>query len=180
MNLKAHFIPKVRSKITGRSAMDILTGAADGLGLDRPWSTATTYFATLPTEFQVEPVIAAVDCVAGAENRFKVYVRTQAVHLAALSDMLTLGGRLEGPAIDVTLAKLRDLWRALFGPISPAESNLGPTGFLFCYEMPLGSVLPIPEIYIPTTRFLKGDGHIARVLSRFVGSDYYKVIEELL
>ena len=128
-----------------------------------PWSKATSYFSTLPATFNVQPVIAAVDCVADADNRFKVYVRTQATYLSALCNMLTLGGQLKGAAIDAALAKLRDLWRALFGPI-PDEipvkhkrSSNGPTGFLFYYEMAIGSSFPVPKIYIPSARFLENE-----------------------
>ena len=93
--------------------MDIVTSTINDLGMSLPWSKATSYFSTLPTSSNVQPVIAAVDCVADADNRFKVYVRTQITHLSALCDMLTLGGQLEGSAIDATLAKLRELWAAL-------------------------------------------------------------------
>ena len=166
--------------------MDIVTHAINDLGMGLPWSKATSYFSTLPTEYNVQAVIAAVDCVPDAENRFKVYVRTQATHLSALCDMLTLGGQLKGPAIDATLARLRELWCALFGPISDEtrvqhkRSNNGPTGFLFYYEMALGNPSLIPKIYIPAARFLQNDAHVAQVMSRFVGSSYTDEIRSLL
>jgi DMATS type aromatic prenyltransferase len=186
MGLKAYFLPSVRSKVTKTSAMDILTSTIGDLGMTQPWSKATTYFSTLPQEYKIEPVIAAVDCVSAAENRFKVYVRTQATHLSALCEMITLGGQLEGPAIDATLCKLREIWRALFGPISdetPVQqrrSNNGPSGFLFYYEMALGNSSPIPKIYIPAARFLESDGHVARVMSQFIGSSYCDNVQSLL
>ena len=186
MSLKAYFIPRVRSQVAKVSAMDIVTSTVKDLGMSVPWSKATSYFSTLPTEFNIQPVIAAVDCVADADNRFKVYVRTQATHLAALCDMLTLGGQLKGPAIDATLTKLRAIWRALFGPISDEtsvkhkRSNTGPTGFLFYYEMAIGSSFPIPKIYIPAARFLDSDAHVARAMSRFVGCGYSNDIRLLL
>jgi DMATS type aromatic prenyltransferase len=186
MCLKAYFIPKVRSQVTLQTPMDILTATIRDLGMELPWSKATLYFLTLPAEYKVEPVLAAVDCVPDAQNRLKVYVRTQATHLSALCDMLTLGGQLQGPAIDATLAKLQELWCALFGPTSeetPAEhmeSNAGPTGFLFYYEMALGNSFPIPKIYIPAARFLKNDGHVAEVVSQSVGSTYHDDVERLL
>ena len=186
MGLKAYFLPSVKSKITGKPAMDILTNTIGDLGMALQWSKATTFFSTLPQEYKIDPVIAAVDCVSAAENRFKVYVRTQATHLSALCDMITLGGQLEGSAIDATLAKLRELWRALFGPISdktPVQqrrSNEGPSGFLFYYEMALGYSSPIPKIYIPAARFLESDGHVARVMSQFVGRSYCNDVKSLL
>lgn len=186
MGLKAYFLPQVRSQMTGVPVMDILTSTINDLGMGLPWSKATSYFSTLPAEFKIQPVIAAVDCVPDAENRFKVYVRTQATSLAALCDMLTLGGQLKGAAIDDTLAKLRDIWRALFGPISEEtslrhkRSNIGPTGFLFYYEMALGSSSPIPKIYIPAARFLESDAHVAQVMSQFVGSGYCDDVQSLL
>ena len=136
--------------------------------------------------YKIEPVITVVDCVAAAENRFKVYVRTQAAHLSALCDMITLGGQLEGPAINTTLAKLRELWRQLFGhtldetPVKQRRSNKGPSGFLFCYEMALGNCSLIPDIYIPAARFLESDGHVTRVISQFVGSSYCNDGQSLL
>jgi DMATS type aromatic prenyltransferase len=172
--------------MTGIPVMDILTSTINHLGMDLPWSKATLYFSTLPAKFNVQPVIAAVDCVSDPDNRFKVYVRTQATHLSALCGMLTLGGQLKGPAIDSTLAKLREIWRALFGPISditPVKhkpSNIGPTGFLFYYEMTIGNALPIPKIYIPVGRFLESDTHVARVMSQLVGSNYCESIQSIL
>lgn len=186
MGLKAYFLPQVRSQLTGISVMDILTSTINDLGMSFPWSKATSYLSKLPAQFNVQPVIAAVDCVSDAESRLKVYVRTQATHLAALCDMLTLGGQLDGPAIDATVAKLRDLWRALFGPISEdtpvghKRSNTGPTGFLFYYEMALGSSSPIPKIYIPAARFLESDAHVSQLVSQFVGSSYDEDIRSLL
>jgi hypothetical protein len=191
MGLKAYFLPQVRSRVTGIPVMDILTPTIEELGMGASWSKATSYFSTLPAEFNVQPVIAAVDCVRDVDNRFKVYVRTQATHLSALCEMLTLGGQLEGPAIDATLAQLRKLWSALFdsvldGPISDEtsvkhnKSNTGPTGFLFYYEMSIGSSSPIPKIYIPAGRFLDSDAHVARVMSEFVGSSYCEDVQSLL
>lgn len=187
MGLKAYFLPQVRSRVTGIPVMDILTSTINDLGMRVPWSRATSYFSTLPAEFNIQPVIAAVDCVRDVDNRFKVYVRTQATHLSALCDMLTLGGQLEGPAVDATLAKLRELWRALFGPavsdetrVKHKESNTGPTGFLFYYEMAIGSSSLIPKIYIPAARFLEDDAHVAQVMSRFVGSSYCDDVRSLL
>lgn len=185
LGLKAYFLPQVRSQVTRVPVMDILTNTINDLGMGLPWSKATSYFSALPTEFDVQPVIAAVDCVPDAENRFKVYVRTQATDLSALCDMLTLGGQLKGPAIDATLAKLRELWRALFGPISDKtsvkhrQSNTGPTGFLFYYEVAPGRSSPIPKIYVPAARFLESDAHVARVMSQFIGSDYSDNVKSL-
>jgi len=186
MGLKAYFLPQVRSRVTGVPVMDLCTSTINDLGMGLPWSKATSYLSTLPAEFNVQPVIVAVDCVSDADNRLKVYVRTQATHLSALCDMLTLGGQLKGPAVDVTLSKLRELWHALFGsisdetPVKNKRSNIGPTGFLFYYEMALGSSSPIPKIYIPAARFLDSDAHVARVMSQFVGSSYCDDIRSAL
>ena len=186
MGLKAYFIPHVRSRMTKKPVIDIVTHTINDLRLGLPWSKATSYFSTLPQEYKVEPVIVAVDCVPEAENRFKVYVRTQATHLSALLGMLSLGGQLKGPAIDATLAKLRELWHVMFGPISDdtpvkhQRSNTGPTGFLFYYEMALGSDSPIPKIYIPAARFLDNDARVSQVVSQFVGSGYTNDIRTLL
>jgi len=186
MSLKTYFLPHIRSQMIGVPAMDLVTSTIEDLRMGFPWSKATSYFATLPAEFNVQPTIVAVDCVSDANNRFKVYVRTQATNLSALCDMLTLGGQLEGPAIDATVSTLRNLWKALFGdisdetPVKHKSSNNGPTGFLFYYEMALGSAFPIPKIYIPSSRFLDSDDKVARVVSQFVGSSYYDDIRSLL
>ena len=186
MGLKAYLLPQIRSQMTGIPVMDILTSTINDLGMGLPWSKAALFFSTLPVEFEVQPVIAAVDCVSDADNRFKVYMRTQATHLSALCDMLTLGGQLNGPAIDSTLARLREIWYALFGsisdmtPVKHKRSNVGPTGFLFYYEMALGNSFPIPKIYIPAARFLESDVHVARVMSQFVGSNYCDDVQSLL
>jgi len=186
MGLKAYFLPHLRARMTGVPVMDILTSTINDLGMGFAWSKATSYFSTLPAELNIQPVIAAVDCVSAANNRFKVYVRTQATNLSALCDMLTLGGQLKGAAVDATLATLRDLWHALFGPISDEtpvkhkRSNTGPTGFLFYYEMAIGSSSLIPKIYVPAARFLESDAHVAQVVSQFVGSSYYDDVRSLL
>ena len=186
MGLKTSFLLQARSQVTGVPVTDILNSTINDLGMGLPWSKVTSYLSTLPAEFKVQPVIATVDCVSDADNRFKVSVRTQATHLSALCEMFTLGGQLSGPAIDATLAKLRDLWRALFGPISdetpikPKQSSIGPTGLLFQYGMAIGSPSPIPEIYIPVARFLDTDVHVAQVISQFVVSSYCDDFRSLL
>ena len=48
--------------------MDILTHTINDLGVGLPWSKATSYFSTLPTEFDVQPAITAVDCVPDVDN----------------------------------------------------------------------------------------------------------------
>lgn len=95
--------------MTGVPVIDILNFTISDLDVGLPWSKVTSHIPTLPTEFSVQLAIAAVDCVSNVDNRFEVYIRTQAAHLSALCGMLTLGGQLEGFAIDSTLAKLRDL-----------------------------------------------------------------------
>ena len=102
--------------------------------------------------------------------------------------MLTLGGQLNGPAIDATLATLREIWNALFGPISddtPVKQNKGsslnlPTGFLFYYEMSLNNLFLTPKVFIPAARFLKDDEHVARVMSKFLGNHYHNYLQTLL
>ena len=186
MALKSYFLPQMRSRMTRVPVMDIVTSTINDLGMGLAWSKATSYFSTLPAEFNVQPAIVAVDCVADANNRFKVYVRTQATHLSALCDMLTLGGQLKGPAIDATLTTLRNIWHALFGPISDdtpvkhKRSNNGPTGFLFYYEMAIGCSYPIPKIYIPAARLLESDAHVAQVISQFVGKSYCDDVRSIL
>ena len=188
MSLKAYFIPKVRSLVDKVSAMDIITPTVKNLGMEIPWSKATSFFHGLPEKYNVQPVIVAVDCVPGPRNRLKVYVRTQATHLSALCDMLTLGGQLDGLAIDATLAKLRKIWHALFGNVpddlpvqQKKRSNLDPpTGFLFYYEMSPNNHSPIPKIYIPAARFLKNDEHVAQVMSKFLGDSYHGDVKTLL
>ena len=97
VGLKAYFFPSVGSKTTGTPAMDMLTSTISNLGMAFPWSKATMFFSTLPQEYKIEPVIAAVDCVSASENRFKVYVRTQATHPSALCDMINhFGGSVGG------------------------------------------------------------------------------------
>ena len=54
--------------------MDIITPTVNDLGMGIPWSRATSYFSTLPSQFNVQPVIAAVNCVPNPQNRLKVYV----------------------------------------------------------------------------------------------------------
>jgi len=100
--------------------------------------------------------------------------------------MFTLGGQLKGLAIDATLIKLREIWLALFGPISDGtpvkhkRSNTGPTGFLFYYEMAIDNSSPVPKIYNPAARFLESDAHVAQVVSQFVGSVYCDDVRSLL
>ena len=155
------------------------------LGMGFAWSKVTSYFSTLPAELKVQSTIVVIGCVSDANNRFKVYVRTQAAHLFALCDMLALGGRLKGPAIDA-IASFRDIWHAVFGPISDEtpvkhkRSNTGPTGFLFYYEMAISSFYPIPKTCIPAARLLKSDAHVTRLISHLVGSSYCKDVLSLL
>lgn len=164
--------------MTSVPVVDTVTPMIGNLGMSLQWSRATSYFSTLPMESDIQPVMAAVDCVPDAENRFKVYIRTQATHLSALCDMFALGGELNGPAIDATLPRLREFWCALFGsisdetPVQRKTSSIGPTGFFSCYEMAIGKPRIIPKIYISVARFPQSDAHVAQVMSRFVGSPH--------
>lgn len=184
MGLKTYHLPEVEAKTTGRTAMELVTSTAEKLKVAVPWRTVTDFINTLPHEYNVAPTIVAVDCVKPSQNRFKVYVRTRATHFSALLDMLTLGGQLQGPAIDATLETVRDIWHGLFGDIDDEESirqyNSGPAGFLFYYEMAPGRSAPIPKIYIPTGRFCQDDEQVASVMARYVDDEYTRDVQNLL
>jgi hypothetical protein len=47
---------------------------------------SNAYLSTLPQDYKIEPVIAAVDYVSATKNCFKVYIRQRATRLPALYD----------------------------------------------------------------------------------------------
>jgi len=60
MGLKAYFIPCVWSQVAKVPAMVIVTSMIKDLDMSLPWSKATLYFSTLPTGFNIQPMIVIV------------------------------------------------------------------------------------------------------------------------
>lgn len=182
---KAYIFPLLKAVQTGIPALDLVSLAIRNL--DTPamsvlpgWNAVEDFIRTCPIASRPKIEFVAVDCVAPAESRIKIYVRTPHVALEKVKDVFTLGGRLNNdPTIQTALGMLEELWRLVLrlpddlrnsDELHPRDENSAghrTAGTLFNFEIKPGAALPEPKLYIPVRHYARSDLDIARGLTAF-------------
>ena len=178
--VKYYFMPSRRAALEQKSNFELIHSAISKLALPETYFAAsldmiTEYMGMANESDKLVAEIAAVDCVAPAQSRIKIYVRSRNTTFASMLDLMTLGGRL--PAFtDANEASLRELWCAVFGiesdKFSPADRLPGrdhrTAGILYYLELKANSPRPKVKVYLPVRHYAHSDEQIARGLSDFM------------
>ncbi|CAA7268858.1 unnamed protein product [Cyclocybe aegerita] len=190
---KVYYLPHARAQITGESEDQLVTECMARLGLSVGWNAVLSYMSSLPAETRPSTEMVSVDCLESSRNRLKVYFRARDRTLSGIEQHMTLGGALDGEAVQNTLRVVRNLWGFLFPgvgrdqPLSPRADKAFLPGFLIYYEMKLGNPTPFPKVYIPVRQYCESDSQIIDGVSRYLASlnisvrrDYASEVKRLL
>lgn len=173
---KVYFMPLLKCVQTGtpanRLVRDVVASARDGHGgFGAPLDLFERYAQSCAGKGMAPKVeMVAIDCVDSPASRIKMYLRTSVTTLAGARDAYTLGGRLDGEAVEAGLDAMGQLWRILFrldarGDIDdvdvlPAGSYCG-----FAVEMKPGRARPEVKMHIPVRKIEGTDAQLIESLS---------------
>ncbi|KXN81386.1 7-dimethylallyltryptophan synthase [Leucoagaricus sp. SymC.cos] len=171
---KFYFLPHLRASETDVPHEDLVTECMSRIGLVEPWIRVLSFMNTIPKSERPVPDMVAVDCVPSAENRIKVYFRSDATTLDEVVRIVRLGGALDDdPLIKETTDLIEDLWKHFFPGvgryehIKPSRPRKVAHGFLIYFEMKLGSNRLWPKVYFPVRHYCESDAFIANAIASF-------------
>ncbi|KAJ7310851.1 tryptophan dimethylallyltransferase-domain-containing protein [Mycena albidolilacea] len=159
--LKVYFMPRIRALVTKESPEEMMTRLTSRLGLDKPWAKITRFLSRFLPGDGPKIDIVAVDCVPGAQNRIKIYFRTDLLSFSHMEYLLTLGGSLA--SADVSTARL--LWTALTDGTPTGSSRYFRSGLIY-YELRPDRDDPTSKVYLPVRRYLENDLEISKSIER--------------
>ncbi|KXX74882.1 7-dimethylallyltryptophan synthase [Madurella mycetomatis] len=173
---KVYFMPLLKCIQVGtpanRLVRDVIASARDGHGgFSAPLDIFERYtqsFANKRNGPKVEMI--AIDCVDSPASRIKMYLRTSVTTLAGARDAYTLGGRLDGEAVEAGLEAMGQLWRILFrldthGDIDDVEVLPAGSYCGFAVEMKPGRARPEVKMHIPVRKIEGTDAQLIESLS---------------
>jgi tryptophan 7-dimethylallyltransferase len=171
---KFYFLPHLRATETKTASEDLVTSCMSRIGLTEPWMRVLSFMNTIPQTHRPVPDMIAVDCVPSAQNRIKVYFRSDATTLDEITRIVRLGGALDSdPLIKETTDLIERLWGHFFPGvgrnehIKPSRPKKVAHGFLIYFEMKLGSNQLWPKVYFPVRHYCESDAFIASAISQF-------------
>ncbi|KAF7329012.1 Pyr-redox-2 domain-containing protein [Mycena venus] len=160
--MKVYFMPRIRALVTEESPEEMLTRTTSRLGLEKPWQKIEHFLSRFLPGDRPEIDIVAVDCVPGAKNRLKIYIRTDILSYSHLECFLTLGGTLPSADVSAGLRNARLLWAAMTADGRPAgSSRYFPAGLIY-YELRQSRDNPSSKVYLPVRRYLPNDLEISK------------------
>lgn len=159
--LKVYFMPRIRALVTKESPEEMMTRLTSRLGLDKPWAKITRFLSRFLPGDGPKIDIVAVDCAPGAQNRIKIYFRTDLLSYSHMEYLLTLGGSLA--SADVSTARL--LWTALTDGTPAGSSRYFRSGLIY-YELRPDCDDPTSKVYLPVRRYFPNDLEISKSIER--------------
>jgi len=198
--LKAYFIPTFKAMMLGRSTWDIIVLAIQKLPGYSPLAfrgfvILQTFLMNHSQNSDLEAEIFAIDCVAPAESRLKIYMRSRSTSFAAVKNVMTLGGLLDKPALAQNLEELHELWKLVFSEEHgcsaheelPAKDHR-TAGTLYYFDIKQGKAHPGVKVYLPVRHYGRSDLAIANGLRAFLkrrghgarASNYLQALERVV
>ncbi|KAI9878484.1 MAG: hypothetical protein M1830_000770 [Pleopsidium flavum] len=180
--LKAYFLPTFKATELGLSTWGIISQAIQNLPAYSPsvfsgLSILQNFLRTSPQGSGLEAEILAVDCMAPARSRLKIYMRSQSTCFDSVREIMTLGGVLGHSYLNRGLNELQKLWKLVLsqGQDFSAAEDLQPrahrtAGILYYFDMKQGKALPGVKVYIPVRHYGQNDLAIAEGLRVYLKS----------
>ncbi len=178
--LKAYFLPIFKAMETGQSTMALISQAIDRLSkLERltfpSYEILSEYLRTSTQGSELQAEMLAIDCVAPASSRMKIYMRSRSTSFDSIRANMTLDGKLEQRDLDKGITELEKLWKMVLLPARHATSSEElprkdhrTAGILYYYDIRPGQPYPIPRLYIPVRHYGETDTAIAMGLTRYL------------
>lgn len=185
LETKAYFFPHIRAWHLGISQGALVMATVRSLpgATDTAMATALdhldAYLANPAAPVSHRNVeMLAIDCIAPARARAKIYVNSYANSFRKVRDIYTLGGLLDDAATRASLAPLARLWRLVFAlPDTPGwEDVVLPniqhhrSCFVFGFEFRARDAVPRAKIYFPLWHYAQTDVRVCEALAAFYSS----------
>ncbi|KAH7266118.1 aromatic prenyltransferase [Fusarium solani] len=178
---KAYFFPCAMARATHQPTLAVIRGAvesAPGYSQEKmaSFKLFTDYVSQRP-ELRLEIEMFALDLTQEDESKLKVYFRDRRTNFEAVKEMMSLGGRLQGPSFEMGIRKLRRLWDALLGTQGVPENialpykNHRTAGILYHFEFGMDGQTPKVRVYIPVRHYAENDQQVLDALTGFIGEE---------
>ncbi|KAL9047189.1 MAG: hypothetical protein Q9214_000174 [Letrouitia sp. 1 TL-2023] len=180
--VKAYFFPVFKALKLGCSTWVIISQAIRNLpGYRRSafegLSMLEEFLKTSAQGAKLVPEIFAIDCVAAAASRLKIYMRSRSTNFDSVRSIMTLNGLLENSENDRGLRELYCLWKLVFPQAQSASSatNLREkdhrtAGILYYFDIKQGRNTLGVKVYIPVRHYGKNDLSVAEGLAMYLKS----------
>ena len=187
--LKVYFMPIFKARAAKQSTWTVVKQSLRGLSrrfsldLLLPAMDALQLFLTHSSEDKkLETEIFAIDCVAPARSRFKIYMRTQSTSFHSMRKIMTLGGMVADPAASSSaLEELKALWDLILSNGMGEDAAVNEdawlpqqshrtAGILYYFDIKQGQALPGVKVYIPVRHYAQSDSAVVEGLQRYFES----------
>ncbi|KAF4953301.1 hypothetical protein FGADI_6067 [Fusarium gaditjirri] len=172
---KAYFFPGVVAHSMGKSILDVVTDAIPSApGYQSEKISAFASFANERRHLNFEMDMLALDLVPIEKSRLKIYFRDRRTEFRSVTEMMSLGGRIQGEDFEVGMRNLRSLWDALLGSggvsddVSLPHNDHRTAGILYNVEFRANSTMPKVKIYIPVRHYGKNDSQIIEAVKGYL------------
>ena len=174
--VKAYFLPTFKAAELGQSSWTIISQAIKHLpdyspSAFRGFSMLQKFVANSPQGSELEAEMFAIDCVAPATSRLKIYIRSHSTNFDSVRDVMRLGGTLCDPNLNHGLEELQRLWKLVLSQgqdFSTAEdlrhNNHRTAGILYYFDTKQGKTPPGVKVYLPVRHYGQNDLAIAEGL----------------
>ncbi|KAJ7640162.1 aromatic prenyltransferase [Mycena rosella] len=169
---KVYFMPRIRTLVSNETSVELLQRMTYRMDLVTPWEKISCFLARFLPGDRPEIEIVAVDCVPCAQNRLKIYFRTDILSYTHMKYFLTLGRSLSATG----LRNAQLMWSAITqvtgeaDSASPTQAPYFPSGLIY-YELKQDDDSPSAEVYLPVRRYLPNDlGSIRLPIERLFSS----------
>lgn len=187
--MKVYFMPRVRTLVTKESPEDMLTHVTSRLGLEKPWAKIMHFLSRFVPGDRPSIEIVAVDCVPSAQNRLKIYFRTDILSYAHMEFFLSLGGTLSSTDVSTGLNIARLLWTSITNTAdgTPTGSSRYFRSALIYYELRTDRESPSSKVYLPVQRYSSDDLAVSKSIAKldhlsgfFTASPYPRFAQTVL
>ncbi|KAI4209220.1 MAG: hypothetical protein LQ351_007836 [Letrouitia transgressa] len=180
--VKAYFFPVFKALKLGCPTWVIISQAIQNLpGYTRSafesLSTLEDFLQTSAQGSKLVPEIFAIDCVAAAASRLKIYMRSRSTNFDSVRDIMTLNGVLGNSETDRGFQELCRLWKLVFPQAQNAssatdlcEKDHRTAGILYYFDFKQDRNTLGVKVYIPVRHYGENDLSVAKGLAMYLKS----------
>ena len=178
--LKAYFFPTFKAAELGQSTWTIITQAVQNFSEYTPsaypgLSILQTFLTSSPQGSGLETEMFAIDCVAPASSRLKIYMRSRSTSFDSVRVIMRLGGAVDGADVNYGLIELWKLWKLVFSKEQECstaedlqENGHRTAGILYYFDLKQGEAFPGVKVYLPVRHYGQSDLAIAEGLLAYL------------
>ncbi|KAI4162633.1 MAG: hypothetical protein LQ342_003679 [Letrouitia transgressa] len=180
--VKAYFFPVFKALKLGCSTWVIISQAIQTLpGYTRSafegLSILEEFLETSAQGSKLVPEIFAIDCVAAAASRLKIYMRNRSTNFDSVRSIMTLNGVLENSENERGFQELHRLWKLVFSQNQSAssatdlrEKDHRTAGVLYYFDFKQDRNTLGVKVYIPVRHYGENDLSVAKGLAMYLKS----------